>query len=221
MTSAASSADAQRSSSSPLSQRQHKPRVFADRDARRLQLLQQQKQARRDFTNQARAIIQFRSSTAAEENERAEHDATDGMDEEDPQPLPSQLQPQQQQLEAGEQQVEEEDDSLQQHHRLSSSSSSFSHSSWASRRVDYAAQFQLPQWMDALPSDLADNVRPAANASAQLRHHPHLRAAADADALLRAASLCCISGCCCHGLRAVAASSSHIGIALSLASATA
>ena len=176
MTSAASSADAQRSSSpssSSPSQRQHKPRVFADRDARRLQLLQQQKQARRDFTNQARAIIQFRSSTAAEENERAEHDATDGMDEEEPQPLPSQQQPQQQQLEAGEQQVEEEDDSLQQHHRLSSSSSSSSsHSSWGSRRVDYAAQFQLPQWMDALPSDLADNVRPAANASKQCCHHP-------------------------------------------------
>jgi len=114
-------------------------------DERRQQLLERQKEARRDYTQQARAILQAKQTEA---------DHNDGM----------QQQEQREEKKAEAAPIDEHDEEQEEEAELSVTQPSngqlageFRRRRAEKRRLEYASQFMTPQWLDSLPADLTDS----------------------------------------------------------------
>ena len=109
-------------------------------DERRQQLLERQKEARRDSTQQARAIL------------LAKHAETEQSD--------MQHERQRDEAKADSVSVEDVDEEAVAMAVLSSNSppaAEFRRRRAEKRRLEYASQFMTPQWLDSLPADLTDS----------------------------------------------------------------
>ena len=135
-------------------------------DERRQQLLERQKEARRDFAQQARAILHNRQAEAEAESE------LNGMEQERAEGEEKASPGSNEEQQGGDGAVVDSAASQPSDGQLAAE---FRRRRGEKRRLEYASQFQTPQWLDSLPADLTDSwyaiPRPEGTRCFLIAHH--------------------------------------------------
>ena len=134
------------STESAMARRSLKARQWTAADERRQQLLDRQKEARRDSTQQARAILHTKHADAEQHRDGMQHE---------------QSQPGQREEKKAKGSVEEHEDEQVDVSAAQAATgpqaAEFRRRRAEKRRLEYASQFMTPQWLDSLPADLTDS----------------------------------------------------------------